>query len=136
MFNKLINNKKFLIIIGILLFVGIFVAVIITFSNPSREEAIDETTDSSDAINDLDLEMEIFSKNPLFSLLPIESDSPFYIIDSYYKVENKTFVPALEITYKTDAGKSAAETRLKSSELSEYNPEQYEIIYTKLEEEN
>ena len=131
MFDKLINNKKLLLIIGIFLFVGIIIIITISLSN---QQTNNDTTDSSAAISDLDLESKLISENPFFELLPLENSSPYYIIDSYFKAENKTLVPAIEIVYKTESGKTAAEARLTSSEFSQYNPAQYNIIYTKLDD--
>lgn len=132
MFDKLINNKKILIAAGILvLALAGFLIYRIVASPKTSSRTDDEYTDSTAAINDADVEAKVIAENPIIEQLPVGNSKPYYIIAISYAVEEETLVPSIEITYETDAGKSAAETRLGSEEFAKYNPSQYKVVYQK-----
>lgn len=130
MLDKLSNNKKLLLILGAILLLVLIILLAISFKPADISE---ESTDSTAATNDLTLEAEFAEANPILSLLPLESTSPFYRIDPYFTVTSDGQLSlSLEITYQTPEGLSAAETRLRSSEFSAYSVSQYPLLRNQL----
>lgn len=133
--DKLLSNKKFLLVIGAIILIILIIVIILSLPHPSSSPTEDLTyTDDSNYIQYTDtINNYIADNHPIDHLLPIRNQSPFYyialVIDSD---DSDHFSASLEISYYTTEGKAAAEARLKSADFAQYHPEKYQITYTKL----
>ncbi len=136
--DKLLSNKKFLILTAI--FVLIAAIVLIVIALPSSNNKTDNTKLDPDFTDDLehyqlidDINEYVYNNHPIDRLLPIRNQSPFYYIALIVNPdESNGFSASIEISYYTAEGKAAAKARLQSSEFSAYHPENYKITYTQL----
>ena len=133
--NKIITNKKFLLILGGIIFITLIIFLItIRPSTPSTENNPSEYTDDTEHINYSDhIEEYITTNHPIDSILPIRNESPFYYINLRVdSTDSGTLTAVIEISYYTVEGKTTAETLLKSSKFAPYHPENYQHLYIEL----
>ena len=131
------QTRKLAGVVFIFLAVCIIITFIILSINRENEPDLDDDTIETEsyAIEEeyANTEAFAFANHPISALLPIINDDPSYCISyDVSTAENGDYLFNLTIDYKTDKGKAAAEAALKSTELSSYNPSQYEIIYTQI----
>lgn len=133
--QKLLSNKKFLLILGGLIFIALIIFLItLRPSTPSTENNLSEYTDDTEYIDYSNhIEEYITTNHPVDSILPIRNESPFYYINLRVdSTDSGTLTAVIEISYYTVEGKTAAETLLKSSKFAPYHPENYQHIYVEL----
>jgi hypothetical protein len=123
------KNKRQRIIIAI--GVVIVFAGILYYSFFKQTPKQEEYTDSRAADLDLEQELALADSNPISKVLPIINKSPYYYIGPlFYLDKDNNLAFALEITFESENGKTAALSRLQEQGLSEYNPSKYTIFYT------
>ncbi len=130
--EKILNNKKLLLVIAGLLVVGIIIYIVIIVNRNTTSSPETNDTDSSEFDKELDATYAILSNYPISNLLPAENENPYYYIT--YRLNESDAPFKIEIFYRASDGLSSAKSRLTSSEFSQYNPAQYNIIYTKLDD--
>ena len=131
------QTKKLIGVIFIFLIICILITVIILNINRENEPSPDDDTieTNSSAVEEAYINAETYAStnHPISTLLPIISDDSSYCISyDVSAIEDENYIFKLTIDYKTEEAKKSAEAILESPEFSTYNPSQYEIIYTKI----
>ncbi|MBR3319215.1 hypothetical protein IKG06_01765 [Candidatus Saccharibacteria bacterium] len=135
------QNRKLIGVIILFLVVCIIITILIININRENEPSPDDDSIETDSSvveeNYIDTETYAYTNHPISSVLPIIDDTSDYCISYDISSTNSgDYRFVLTIDYKTEEGKRAAKDLLKSPVLSPYNPSQYEIIYTKVEDKN
>ena len=133
------QNKKLAGVVFVFLIICIIITFIILSINRENEPDLDDDTIETEsyAIEEeyANTEAFAFANHPISALLPIINDDPSYCISyDVSTTEDGDYTFNLTVDYKTEEGKAAAKAALETSELSNYNPSQYDIIYTQVDD--
>lgn len=132
------QTRKLAGVIFIFLIICVIITLIILNINRDTEDPDDDTIETeSYAVEEeyVNTETFAFTNHPISALLPIINDDPSYCISyDVSTTEDGDYTFNLTVDYKTEEGKDAAKAALETSELSNYNPSQYNIIYTQVDD--